>query len=76
MTHFNTYNAASKNFNIGGRQNGHTDGRTDGRTDGQTDRNRYYIGSLLLRSSPKKKDLGKKSKTVGDPKSLHLKFKL
>ena len=56
MTHFNTYNAASKNFNIGGRQNGHTDGRTDGRTDGQTDRNRYYIGSLLLRSSPKRRD--------------------
>jgi hypothetical protein len=33
MTHFNTYNAASKNFNIGGRQNGHTDGRTDGQTE-------------------------------------------
>ena len=50
MTHFNIYKPASKNFNIGGRPDGHTDGHTDGRTD----RNRYYIGSLLLRSSPKR----------------------
>ena len=35
MTHFNIYNPASKNFNIGGRPDGHTDGRTDGRTDRQ-----------------------------------------
>ena len=37
MTHFNIYKPASKNFNIGGRPDGHTDGRTDGRTDGWTD---------------------------------------
>ena len=35
MTHFNIYKPASKNFNIGGRPDGHTDGRTDGRTDRQ-----------------------------------------
>ena len=29
MTHFNIYKPASKNFNIGGRPDGHTDGLTD-----------------------------------------------
>ena len=54
MTHSNTYNPASKNFNIGGWPDGHTARPTDGQTDARTDRNRYYMGSLLFCSSPKK----------------------
>ena len=50
MTHFNIYNPASKNFNIGGRPDGHTDGRTDGQTDGRTDRQKSVLHRLAFAS--------------------------
>ena len=50
MTHFNIYKPASKNFNIGGRPDGHTDGRTDGQTDGRTDRQKSVLHRLAFAS--------------------------
>ena len=64
MTHFNIYNPASKNFNIGGRPDGHTDGHTDGQTDGRTDRQKSVLHRLAFASqlakNPKRVEQGKR----------------
>ena len=52
MTHFNIYNPASKNFNIGGRPDRHTDGRT---ADGHTDRQKSVLHRLAFASQLAKK---------------------